>query len=167
MEPLTIQRDVVKHGVRLDCLIEGMAYSAEREEVRSQRLAGAECVEIAEKTGLPIEQVIDYCRELGLPEVGSCHLIPPNMITERKLCPVCGRPVLQGNGRPRRFCTEECRLDYERKNYKVQKKGRIAVCQNCGREFKAVNEQSGERRFCSRACYFEFRYGMKGVKQDE
>ena len=69
MEPLTIQRDVVKHGVRLDCLIEGMAYSAEREEVRNQRLAGVECVEIAEKTGLPIEQVIDYCRELGLPEV--------------------------------------------------------------------------------------------------
>ncbi len=49
MEPLTIQRDVVKHGVRLDCLIEGMAYSAEREEVRNQRLAGVECVEIAEK----------------------------------------------------------------------------------------------------------------------
>ena len=71
MEPLTIQRDVVKHGVRLDCLIEGMAYSAEREEVRNQRLAGVECVEIAEKTGLPIEQVIDYCRELGLPEVGK------------------------------------------------------------------------------------------------
>ena len=74
MEPLTIQRDVVKHGVRLGCLIEGSAYSAEREEVRSQRLAGVECVEIAEKTGLPIEQVIDYCRELGLPEVEKAVL---------------------------------------------------------------------------------------------
>ena len=58
MEPLMIQRDVVRHGVRLDCLIEGTAYCVEREEVRSQRLAGVECVEIAEKTSLPIEQVI-------------------------------------------------------------------------------------------------------------
>ena len=115
MEPLTIQRDVVKHGVRLDCLIEGMAYSAEREEVRNQRLAGVECVEIAEKTGLPIEQVIDYCRELGLPEVGNCHLIPPNM-TKGKFCPVCGKPVLQKVGGVRRFCSKECKDEYERKH---------------------------------------------------
>ena len=120
MEPLTIQRDVVKHGVRLDCLIEGMAYSAEREEVRNQRLAGVECVEIAEKTGLPIEQVIDYCRELGLPEVGNCHLIPPNM-TKGKFCPVCGKPVLQKVGGVRRFCSKECKDEYERKHYKSNK----------------------------------------------
>ena len=104
MEPLTIQRDVVKHGVRLDCLIEGMAYSAEREEVRNQRLAGVECVEIAEKTGLPIEQVIDYCRELGLPEVGNCHLIPPNM-TKGKFCPVCGAPVYDDEDEAAIRCT--------------------------------------------------------------
>ena len=117
MEPLTIQRDVVKHGVRLDCLIEGTAYSAEREEVRNQRLAGVECAEIAEKTGLPIEQVIDYCRELGLPEVGNCHLIPPNTM-KGKFCPVCGKPVLQKVGGVRRFCSEECKAEYERKHYK-------------------------------------------------
>lgn len=166
MEPLTIQRDVVKHGVRLDCLIEGMAYSAEREEVRNQRLAGVECVEIAEKTGLPVEQVIDYCRELGLPEVGNCHLIPPNM-TKGKVCPVCGKPVLQKVGGVRRFCSKECKDEYERKHYKSLATGRTAICQNCGREFKAVHECNGQRRFCSRECYFEFRYGLKEAKQDE
>ena len=67
-EPLNIERDVVKNGVRLDCVFEGYEYRPEREEVRSQRLAGFECVEIAENTGLSLEQVTDYCRELGLPE---------------------------------------------------------------------------------------------------
>ena len=39
-EPLNIERDVVKNGVRLDCVFEGYEYRPEREEVRSQRLAG-------------------------------------------------------------------------------------------------------------------------------
>ena len=55
-EPLNIERDVVKNGVRLDCVFEGYEYRPEREEVRSQRLAGFECVEIAENTGLSLEQ---------------------------------------------------------------------------------------------------------------
>lgn len=78
-EPLNIERDVVKNGVRLDCVFEGYEYRPEREEVRSQRLAGFECVEIAENTGLSLEQVRDYCRELGLPETGNCQLQPPRM----------------------------------------------------------------------------------------
>ena len=41
-EPLNIERDVVKNGVRLDCVFEGYEYRPEREEVRSQRLAGFE-----------------------------------------------------------------------------------------------------------------------------
>ena len=77
-EPLNIERNVVKNGVRLDCVFEGYEYRPEREEVRSQRLAGFGCVEIAENTGLSLEQVTDYCRELGLPEMGSCQLQPPD-----------------------------------------------------------------------------------------
>ncbi len=62
-EPLNMERDVVKNGVRLDCVFEGYEYRPEREEVRSQRLAGFECSEIAENTGLSLEQVTDYCRK--------------------------------------------------------------------------------------------------------
>ena len=50
-EPLNIERDVVKNGVRLDCVFEGYEYRPEREEVRSQRLAGFECVEIEKTQG--------------------------------------------------------------------------------------------------------------------
>ena len=128
-EPLNIERDVVKNGVRLDCVFEGYEYRSEREEVRSQRLAGFECVEIAENTGLSLEQVTDYCRELGLPETGSCQLQPPDGSGERR-CPVCGRILVQrGNSGRRRFCSPACREEY----YRQHKPFRIAVCKNCGR----------------------------------
>ena len=108
--PLNIERDVVKNGVRLDCVFEGYEYRPEREEVRSQRLAGFGCVEIAENTGLSLEQVTDYCRELGLPETGSCQLQPPDGSGERR-CPVCGRILVQrGNSGRRRFCSPVFRL---------------------------------------------------------
>ena len=57
-EPLSMERDVVKNGVRLDCVFEGYEYRPEREEVRSQRLAGFECSEIAENTGLSLKSRI-------------------------------------------------------------------------------------------------------------
>ena len=162
-EPLNLERDVVKNGVRLDCVFEGYEYRPEREEVRSQRLAGFECVEIAENTGLSLEQVTDYCRELGLPETGSCQLQPPDGSGERR-CPVCGRILVQrGNSGRRRFCSPACREEY----YRQHKSFRIAVCKNCGREFHAVDEGKRQRKFCSLNCYWDYRYGMKGVDEDE
>ena len=37
------------------------------------RLAGESCTAIAEQIGLTEEQVIEYCRQLGLPVNGSCR----------------------------------------------------------------------------------------------
>ena len=167
MEPLSVERDVVQNGVRLDCVFEGYEYRPEREEVRNQRLAGAECPEIAEKTGLPLEQVISYCRELGLPESGNCHLMPPKITPDRR-CPVCGRIAAQkGAGGLRRFCSKECKKEYFNRYGKKGKASRLVICKNCGREFRAVDEQRRERKFCSLNCYWDYRYGMKEATEDE
>lgn len=166
-QPLMIERNVERNGIRLDCVFEGTAFDAEREEVRALRLSGMECPQIAEQTGMPVEQVMDYCRELGLPEIGSCHLVPPDQMKERR-CPVCGRIIGQsGRGAPRKYCSDECYAEYERRNYKREKAGRVAFCQNCGRPFTAICESRSQRMFCSRNCYFEFRYGMKEAKEHE
>ena len=77
MQPLSIERDVRRNGIRMDCVFEGTAFDAAREQVRTLRLSGTKLSQIAEQTGMPVEQVMDYCRELGLPEIGSCHLVPP------------------------------------------------------------------------------------------
>ena len=135
MQPLSIERDVRRNGIRMDCVFEGMAFDAAREQVRTLRLSGTKLSQIAEQTGMPVEQVMDYCRELGLPEIGSCHLVPPGRVKERR-CPVCGRIIGQsGRGAPRKYCSDECYAEYERRNYKREKAGRVAFCQNCGRPF--------------------------------
>lgn len=148
-------------AVMVDFLDEDNAEMLADQELR--RLYAA----IAEQTGMPVEQVMDYCRELGLPEIGSCHLVPPGRVKERR-CPVCGRIIGQsGRGAPRKYCSDECYAEYERRNYKREKAGRVAFCQNCGRPFTAICESRSQRMFCSRNCYFEFRYGMKEAKEHE
>ena len=92
MQPLSIERDVRRNGIRMDCVFEGTAFDTAREQVRTLRLSGTKLSQIAEQTGMPVEQVMDYCRELGLPEIGSCHLVPPDQMKERR-CPVCGRII--------------------------------------------------------------------------
>ena len=167
MQPLSIERDGRRNGIRMDCVFEGTAFDAARERVRTLRLSGTKLSQIAEQTGMPVEQVMDYCRELGLPEIGSCHLVPPGRVKERR-CPVCGRIIGQsGRGAPRKYCSDECYAEYERRNYKREKAGRVAFCQNCGRPFTAICESRSQRMFCSRNCYFEFRYGMKEAKEHE
>lgn len=126
MQPLSIERDVRRNGIRMDCVFEGTAFDAAREQVRTLRLSGTKLSQIAEQTGMPVEQVINYCRELGLPEMGSCHLVPPGRVKERR-CPVCGRIIGQsGRGAPRKYCSDECYAEYERRNYKREKAGRVA-----------------------------------------
>ena len=121
----------------MDCVFEGTAFDAAREQVRTLRLSGTKLSQIAEQTGMPVEQVMDYCRELGLPETGSCHLVPPGRMKERR-CPICGRIIGQsGRGAPRKYCSDECYAEYERRHYKQEKAGRTAICQNCGRPFKS------------------------------
>lgn len=66
MQPLSIERDVRRNGIRMDCVFEGMAFDAAREQVRTLRLSGTKLSQIAEQTGMPVEQVMDYCRELGI-----------------------------------------------------------------------------------------------------
>lgn len=76
-EPLSIRQNVMRQGIRMDCVFAGTVYSPERECVRKLRLAGSECCEIAEQTWMAVSQVIQFCHELGLPEVGVCYLGPP------------------------------------------------------------------------------------------
>ena len=63
MQPLSIERDVRRNGIRMDCVFEGTAFDAAREQVRTLRLSGTKLSQIAEQTGMPVEQVMDYCRE--------------------------------------------------------------------------------------------------------
>ena len=72
-----------------------------------------------------------------------------------RVCPVCGEVFeTLGRGRPKRFCSEECRSKYHHQhpNPANWKSTRIAVCPVCGKEFQASKEYGRLRKYCSRAC---------------
>ena len=72
-----------------------------------------------------------------------------------RVCPVCGEVFeTLGRGRPKRFCSEECRSKYHHQhpNPANWTTTRIAVCPVCGKEFQASKEYGRMRKYCSRAC---------------
>ncbi len=72
-----------------------------------------------------------------------------------RVCPVCGEVFeTLARGRPKRFCSEKCRIHYHHKhpNPANWTSTRIAVCPVCGGEFQASREYIRQRKYCSRAC---------------
>lgn len=159
----------------LECVSDGNGYDPRREQVRALRMRGDECKTIAERTGIPEGQVIVYCLQLGLPVKGPCRRMRLSQEDEAWLryrhgepegrkCPVCGDVLIQpSRGRKKKFCSIECKNKFWNKQWRENAKihGREAVCENCGKVFYATNEGEEKRRFCSRDCYFEFRYGVR------
>jgi len=72
--------------------------------------------------------------------------VPGNPLkAEYRRCPVCGRIAAQkGAGGLRRFCSKECKKEYCNRYGKKGKASRLVICKNCGREFRAVDEQRRE-----------------------
>ena len=62
-------------------------------------------------------------------------------------CPICGK-LFKANthGRPRKYCSKECRRQAE---FKIRKENRIIIqkCQYCGKTFKA-----NKKKYCSKEC---------------
>lgn len=166
--------------IPLECVSDGSAYDSRREQVRELRQRELSCKEIAERIGIPEGNVIIYCLQLGLPVTGPCwtmKLSPEDEawlryrrgVPDGRKCLVCGKILNQPNrGRKKKFCSDECRNKYwnDRWRESAEEHGREAVCENCGKTFYATNENKTQRRFCSRDCYFEYRYGVKGDERD-
>lgn len=70
------------------------------------------------------------------------------MIIIYKKCPICGK-LFKANthGRPRKYCSKECRkqaeLQIRKENRKITQK-----CQYCGKTFKA----NKKHKYCSKEC---------------
>ena len=72
------------------------------------------------------------------------------------ICPTCGG-LFPPNwvGRRKRFCSDQCRLEWNHKHPKIQNwkdTSRPVICPVCGKEFIATREYGRMRKYCSRAC---------------
>lgn len=70
-------------------------------------------------------------------------------------CPQCGTAIVPNHkGRPRKFCSPECRSRWNNTHPKPEnwKTVRSKICQVYGREFSYRHQYGLERKYCSRAC---------------
>lgn len=92
---------------------------------------------------------------------------------EVNICPECGDKVEQteGPGRWRRFCSDQCRVNYHQRKIAEQRAQREhpkQICPNCGKEYEP-QWAGGTRRFCSDECRIEWwrEYHKANPPEDE
>lgn len=69
-------------------------------------------------------------------------------------CPQCGTAIVPNHkGRPRKFCSPECRSRWNNTHPKQEnwRTVRSKICPVCGREFSYRHQYGLERKYCSRA----------------
>jgi transposase len=76
---------------------------------------------------------------------------------KKEECETCGEEIRQRAGKKqRRYCSDACRYAYwnKHRNERERKWRQKTECKNCGEEIRSY----GERKYCSQACYIEYRY---------
>ena len=131
----------------------------ERYKIECYRDKGRSYAEIAKNLDLSINTVKTYCKRHNLGGVrGGRHV----KVGEPCACANCGSPVYQIKGRRRkRFCSDKCRnLWWNSHMDLVNRKAYYECdCKNCGKHFTAYGDN--DRKYCSRECYLEARWGGK------
>jgi endogenous inhibitor of DNA gyrase (YacG/DUF329 family) len=134
----------------------------QEEQIRSLREQGAGYKVIASMTNLSRDVIRYYCKKNNI--AGHSEVVKMNikrMMEDGAVCSYCGKPIVNAKtGRPRRFCTNECRKKWWAKNRDCITKSDEAIytfeCRHCGKEFTAYGNR--KRKYCSHSCYIKHRY---------
>ena len=127
----------------------------EKSSLSAMRKAGRSYTEIAAELGISKNTVKTFCRRNGLtPETESIPVeITPAPTTER-LCPHCGKPVIQPQGRKeKKFCSDTCRNRWWNSHMDLVNRKAIYAytCPACGTAFTAYS--NNHRKYCCHECY--------------
>ncbi len=137
---------------------------AQAAQVKELRLKGMGYRAIADALGLSRDIVRNHCKAKGM---GGYADAATRNLQEREgrsgICPCCGKEIAQqGNGRPRKFCSERCRRQWWKAHPEEgsQKAMYTQVCARCGKEFTAYG--NSHRKYCSHDCYIKARFWRDG-----
>lgn len=133
----------------------------EKSRLTAMRIEGSSYAEIADALGISKNTVKTFCRRNGLtPEVEGMPVeITPAHTTDR-LCPQCGKPVIQPEGRKqKKFCSDTCRNRWWNSHMDMVKRKAIYeyTCPTCGSAFTAYG--NSHRKYCCHECYIADRFG--------
>ena len=133
---------------------------AQAAQIKEMRLNGMGYRAIAETLGLSRDIVRNHCKAKGMD--GYVAATVRNM-QEREgqggICICCGKEMAQqGNGRPRKFCSEKCRRQWWKTHPEEGNRKAVytQVCARCGKEFTAYG--NSHRKYCSHDCYIKARF---------
>ena len=125
---------------------------AEKNYIIRYRQMGKSCTEIARALVLSVNTVKSFCQRSGIAPIGQATGTSP----EETLCLCCGEKIkLQPHRKPKRFCSDACRLRWWHAHRDMEKSAVDRRCLSCGRAFRSSREQ----KYCSHACYIEARFG--------
>ena len=122
----------------------------QKSQIEQYRKAGLGFMDIARRLDIPLTTVKSYCYR---------HPLPGAEEADEAFCPQCGQPVPRMRFRPRRFCSDACRVEYwhahpDEMNHRSTTECR---CQQCGKPF--TDYAGRNRKYCSHPCCIAARYG--------
>lgn len=137
---------------------------AQAAQVKELRLKGMGYRAIADALGLSRDIVRNHCKAKGM---GGYADAATRNLQEREMhsgiCICCGKEITQqGNGRPRKFCSDRCRRQWWKAHPEEgdQKAMYTKVCARCGKAFTAYGND--HRKYCSHDCYIKARFWRDG-----
>lgn len=118
--------------------------------------------QIASMVNLSRDSVRSYCKYRGLTGYQTAVKVNMKEMIERgDACMFCGGLIKKAStGRPRRFCSEECRRKYWKGHRNEGKKNDkaiyIRVCPYCNETFESYGNK--HRKFCCHDHYIKYRF---------
>lgn len=120
----------------------------EKQRIREMRYNKRSYAEIADAMNLPVNTVKTFCRRNQLSDTDLTHGLH---------CQNCGCNMTRGKYRPKRFCSDKCRMLWWNSHQNLVKRSALYsfVCACCGNEFTVYGNSN--RKYCSRSCYLKAR----------
>jgi len=142
----------------------------QRKQIFNLRALGIGYKTIADKIGLSKDTIKSFCKRNNINGPGEIVKLNFQVMQDKKTaCPCCGKNFnIKSVGRPKRFCSEECRRKWWKENPDKRKMRATAIykltCNNCNKEFKSYGNKN--KKYCSKDCYFNYRfYGEEEVNE--
>ena len=123
----------------------------QKAQIERMRASGIGFKEISQRTSIPVSTIKSFCYRHAVQDTSA--------EPEGAFCPQCGQPVPKMHFKPRRFCSDACRVQYWRQHPEEMKNHSTVECrcQQCGNPF--YDYAGRGRKYCSHPCYIDARYG--------
>ena len=123
---------------------------AQKERIASLRGEGASYAQIAAALGVSENTVKSYGRRNRLDTAAEKGR---NSAATTGSCDHCGKPLVVSGQKTRRFCSDECRMEWWKEHPEVVNRKAIYhfSCSHCGASFHSYG--NNHRKYCSHDCY--------------